>query len=204
MTKDTPLQSPTSHDPQAATSGQALDNIIRDNTPRLQSFVRSRVSNRDDADDIVQDTFYQLLRTISIMNNPVSHITSWLYTVAHNLVINHGKKHREDELPNLAHSSDADNDFMADLSDILIASDDDNPEMQMLRSMVWEELDKALNELPREQREAVEMTEIQGLSVKDAAAAMGVSVGTFLSRKHYAVTIIRRRLRALYEELTQS
>lgn len=179
-----------------------LDDIIRDNAPRLRSFVRSRVDNSDDADDIVQDTFYQLLRTISIMDNPIGHVTSWLYTVARNLVINHGKKQRE--VPIMKTKAADDDTFMTELSEIMIASDSDSPEVQMLRNMVWEELNKAMANLPKEQREAMEMTEIQGLSTKEAAMKMGVSLNTFLSRKHYAVVSIRKRLRILYEELVHS
>lgn len=177
-----------------------LDEIIRQNAPRLRSFVRARVSNRDDAEDIVQDTFLQFVRTISIMDNPVGQVTSWLFTVARNLVINHGKKRREEEFPYVRH--DDDEWFMADLSEVMIASDSDSPDMLMLRDMVWNELDNVLAELPLEQRRAVEMTEVEGLSVKEAAEKMGVSVGTFLSRKHYAVIHIRSRMRDLYEELT--
>lgn len=165
-----------------------LDDIIKDKTLLLQWFVKSKVSNRDDADDIVQDTLYQFLRTISIMENPIAHVTSWLYTVAHNLIVNHGKKHRE----------------VAELSEIMIASDNDNPEMLMLRNMVWEELEKAMADLPKEQREAIEMTEVEGLSTKDAAQKMGVSVNTFLSRKHYGMMSIRKRLNFLYEELVHN
>lgn len=178
-----------------------LDDIIKENTPRLRSYVSRRISNRDDADDIVQDTFYQLVRTISIMDNPMGKVTSWLYTVAHNLIVNHGKKHREEELPILPYSEQDDDGFMMDLSEIMIASDDENPDMLMLRSMVWEELEKALSELPKEQRDAVVMTEIKGMTVKESAELMGVTVNTFLSRKHYAVLHIRRRLRKLYAEL---
>lgn len=181
-------------------ANQELDDIIKDNTPRLSSFVRSRVRDADDADDIVQDTFYQLLRTLSIMDNPIGQVTSWLYTVAHNLLINHGKKKKTITMTDVRTDNDDDS-FMADLSDIMAAPDDDNPEILMLRNMVWKELDKALAELPTEQREAITMTEIQGLSVKDAAKAMGVPIGTFLSRKHYAVVHIRKRLKTLYEEL---
>lgn len=180
-------------------TGHDLDGIIRDNTPRLRSFVRARVGNRHDTDDIVQDTLYLFLRTVNIIDNPIGHVTSWLYTVAHNLVINHGKKHHEVEMPQERHGED--DAFMAELSEIMAAADDDNPEMLMLRSMVWQELDNAMAELPEEQRKAVEMTEIHGLSVKDAARQMGVPVGTFLSRKHYAVGHIRKRLRNLYNEL---
>lgn len=174
-----------------------IDSIVRDNTPRLRSFVRSMVANADDADDIVQDTLYQFLRTISIMDNPIGHVTSWLYTVAHNILVNHSKKHRE-----ILSSGDDDEDsFMRELSDIMVAPDDGNPETLMLRNMVWEELDNALADLPPEQREAITLTEIQGLSVKEAAEATHVPIGTFLSRKHYAVVHIRKRLKSLYEEL---
>lgn len=177
-----------------------LDDIIKENTPRLRSFVRSRVGNSDDADDIVQDTFYQFVRTISIVENPIGHVTSWLYTVARNLAINHGKKHREVEMTKGPYG-DGEDSFMDDLSEVMVASDDDSPEMLMLRSMVWDELEKAMDELPDVQREALEMTEIRGMSVKESAEAMGVSLGTFLSRKHYAVMHIRRRLKNLYEEI---
>lgn len=180
----------------------ALQDIIKENAPRLRSFVRSRVNNSDDAEDIVQDTFYQFLRTISIIDNPIGQVTSWLYTVARNLVINHGKKHREEEMPRVQYANDEDV-FMADLAEIMVAADDDAPDIRMLRSMVWEELDKAMAELPKEQREAIEMTDIQGLSTKEAAQKMGVSVNTFLSRKHYGVVSIRKRLKLLYEELTR-
>ncbi len=178
-----------------------LDDIVKDNVPRLHSFVRGRVSNRDDAEDIVQDTVYQFLRTISALENPISHVSSWLYTVAHNLIINHGKKHREESMPEI--HSDDDDTFMHDISEIMMADDGDNPDFRMLRSMVWDEFDKALAELPEEQRKAVVMTEIQGLSVKEAAQQMGVPQNTFLSRKHYAIKHIRKRLHSLYVELLQ-
>lgn len=179
-----------------------LEDIIKDNTPRLKSYVRSKVSNRDDADDIVQDTFYQFLRAFNIVDNPIGKISSWLYTAAHNLIVNHGKKKRESEMPQVGRQDSES--FMSDLSEIMIATDNDNPEMLMLRDMVWEELDKALAELPKEQREAIELTEIKGLSVKEAAKLTGVSQGTFLSRKHYAVLHIRKHLQGLYEELVQN
>lgn len=169
----------------------AIDTIVKDNVPRLQRYVRGRVPTNEDAEDIVQETLYQFLRTIQVLDNPISHVSSWLYTVAHNLIVNHGKKHHEE-------TADS---FLSDFSEILMTSGDDNPDIQVLRSMVWEELDKALQELPAEQREAVVMTEINGLSVKEASARMGVSQNTFLSRKHYAVKHIRFRLKNLYDEI---
>lgn len=174
-----------------------LDDLIKQHQSRLRSFVRGRVSNREDADDIVQDTFYQFVRSMRVLDNPIAQVTSWLYTVAHNLIVNHDKKHHEESLP--AVSDDAD--FMGDLSEIMVADDSDNPDIQLLRKMVWQELDKAMAELPDEQRQAIQLTELEGLSVRDAALQMGVPLNTFLSRKHYAVLHIRKRMHRLYQEL---
>lgn len=177
-----------------------IDDIVRDNVPKLHSYVRRHVSNRDDAEDIVQDTLYQFLRTIRVLENPISHVSSWLYTVAHNLIVNHGKKHSTIAEAELT-ATDSVETFMHDISEIMIADDGDCPEFSMLRAMVWDELDKALAELPQEQRDAVIMTEIEGMNVHDAALQMGVPQNTFLSRKHYAILHIRKRLHNLYQEL---
>lgn len=175
-----------------------LDKIIHDHEPRLRSFVRSKVDNCDDADDIVQDTFYQLVRTIRVLNNPVGHVASWLYTVAHNLIINHGRKHRPTLPQSIATNED---DVIINELTELMASDDDTPDIVMLRSMVWQQLDKALSELPEEQRKAWVLTEQEGLSAQEAALQTGVTRATLLSRKHYAVLHIRKKMRRLYEEL---
>lgn len=181
--------------------GKELDDLIKLHTRKLQAFVNRRVSNREDAEDIVQDTLLQLLRSLRILENPIGQVTSWLYTVAHNLIINHDLKMRESEMPPLSTNTD-DESFMGDLSEIL-ASEQDDPEMQLLRKMVWQELEKALSELPPEQRQAIELTEVQGLSSAEAADKMQVPLGTFLSRKRYATLHIRKRLHTLYQELVK-
>lgn len=175
-----------------------IDDIIRENSSWLRAFVRRKVRNRDDADDIVQDTLYQLIRTIKVLEDPIGHVSSWLYTVAHNLIINHSKRNREEAIGQTDENSE---NFMAEISEIFIADDNESPDFKILRSMVWKEFDKALSELPQEQREAIEMTEIQGLSVKESAEKLGISQNTFLSRKHYAVVHIRKRLYSIYQEL---
>lgn len=179
--------------------GKELDDLIRQHTRLLRAFVGRRVSNREDAEDIVQDTLLQLTRSLRILENPIGQVTSWLYTVAHNLIVNHDKKKHEAELP-LRQQGWDDEHYMSDLSEIMVA-ETDSPDMLMLRQMVWQELEKVLAELPVEQREAIELTEVEGLSCAEAAARMQVSMGTFLSRKHYAVLHVRKRLHALYLEL---
>lgn len=187
---------------QIAMGDSTFEDVIKENAPRLRKFVRSKVRNWDDADDIVQDTFYQFLRAVTIMENPIGQVSSWLYRVAHNLIVNHGKKHREAEMPHKLFFDD--DNYMLELSEIMASSITETPEMLMLRNMVWEEFNKAMAELPQEQRSAVEMTEVQGLSTREAASKMGVSVNTFLSRKHYAVLHIRKRLRSLYDEIRET
>lgn len=178
--------------------GKELDDLIRWHTRRLQTFVERRVSNREDAQDIVQDTLLQLTRSLRILENPIGQVTSWLYTVAHNLIVNHDRRQHEVELPTAADDEGA---FMAQLSEVMAADDDEGPEMQLLRKMVWQELDRAMAELPAEQRQALVLTEVEGLTTAQAASRMQVSVGTFLSRKHYAVLYIRKRLAALYYDI---
>lgn len=180
--------------------GKELDDLIKQQTPKLRAFVRDRVRNREDAEDIVQDTFYQFVRTIRMIENPVVQVTSWLYTVAHNLIVNHDKKHREESLPTYQSDPDDDN-YLGDLSEIMMADDRDSPDIKLLRTMVWQELNRVMDELPDVQRQALQLTEVDGLSVREAAERMGVSVNTFLSRKHYAVVHVRKRMRTLYQEL---
>lgn len=177
---------------------QELDKLIRLHSSKLRAYVNHRVRGREDAEDIIQDTWLQFIQSLRILENPIGHVTSWLYTVAHNLIINQSKKKREVELP--TYSDGDDEYFMVDLTEIMVENAD-SPDMQMLRAMIWKELDKALEELPKEQRQAIHLTEVEGLSTVEAAERMHVSQATFLSRKHYAVMHIRKRLRTLYNEL---
>lgn len=176
-----------------------LDDLIRQHSHWLRAFVGGRVRNREDAEDIVQDTLLQLVRSLRILENPIGQVTSWLYTVAHNLIVNHDRKMREASLPTFS-PDDEDEDYMHALSEVM-ADESDGPEMRLLRQMVWQELDKVMADLPAEQRLALVLTEVEGLSSAEAARRMDVSIGTFLSRKHYAVLQVRKRLASLYEEL---
>ncbi len=178
-----------------------IDKVIKEFQPRLKSFIRKRVSSEEDAEDIVQDVFYQLINTIEGATNPIQHVSGWLYRVAKNIIINKGKKKKEVELP-VSRDEDSDEFVLNEFSDILFSdSSDSSPEMEYLRSLVWTELESALSSLPDEQREIFELTEMQGVPVKEIAEAKGVSVNTILSRKHYAIKHLRKRLEDLYEDI---
>jgi len=161
---------------------------------RLLKFIRSRVRALEDAEDIVQDVFYQYMR-VNELANPIEQTAAWLYRVARNKIIDSYKK--KEAIPFSALAK-ADND--EDMSDIIdmLSCDEATPETAALSAMVWEEIEAALDELPQPQRDIFIQTEMEGLSVKEIAEKTGVAVNTLLSRKHYAVIFLRKRLREVY------
>lgn len=167
----------------------------------LHAFIRKQVGNEEDARDILQDVMLQLVNTVEIAQTPIEHVSGWLYRTARNFIINHGKKKHEYAMPSRTNEQ---GDLLKDFTEILFGGDKQNPEMNYLRKLVWEELDRALSELPAEQREAFSLTELDGLPVKEVAATLGVSVNTLLSRKHYAVLHLRKRLSSLYREILEA
>lgn len=183
---------------------QPLQDLITKYEPQLLSFIRRKVKRREDAEDILQDVFYQLVKTANTAMNPIENVSAWLYKVARNTMINAGIKKKEEELPYYV-DDESDELVLKDLSEILFNQGEGvaTPEMEYLRSLVWDELEKALAELPSEQREVFELTELDGIPVKDISETTGVAVSTILSRKHYAVVFLRKRLAGLYEELIE-
>jgi RNA polymerase sigma factor (sigma-70 family) len=184
----------------AAANRENLEQLIAKYQPQLKSFIRKRVNNREDAEDILQDVFYQFVRTVNTAMNPIEQVSAWLYRVTRNTIINKAKKKHENKLP--TNQYDNDGFIIEESSDILLHSDNPTtPETEYLRSLVWQELESALSELPSEQREAFELMEIDGLSAKDISNSTGIPVNTLLSRKHYAVIHFRKRLKELYNEI---
>lgn len=176
-----------------------VEELIKTHQPRLKSFIRKRVSGREDAEDILQDVFYQLLKTVDNTANPIEQVTAWLYRVARNTIINKQKKKQEDELPSYPY--DEDEGLLTEFSEVLFNENHSTPETEYLRSLVWQELETALSELPSEQREIFELTELDGLPVKEIAQSLNIPVNTLLSRKHYAVKHLRKRLSSLYVDI---
>lgn len=176
-----------------------VDQLVREQQPRLRSFIQKRVSNTEDAEDILQDVFYQLVRTIDANLTPIEQVSAWLYRVARNVIINKGKKKREVAMPLLSH--DDEGEILEEFSDILFGERSPTPELVYLRSLVWKELESGLSELPIEQREAFELTEIERMPVKEVAMSLDIPLNTLLSRKHYAVKHLRKRLYTLYKDI---
>ena len=178
------------------------EDIIAEHQSRLRKYIYDRIDNRDDTDDLLQDVFYQLLKNMEESVSPIRDFSSWLYRVAHNLLINKGKKKKEEEIPMLLKDSDEE-DMVLDLSEIFYENLEkpETPEIEYLKSLVWSELDLALSQLPPEQREVFELTELEGIPIKEISSISGISVNTLLSRKHYAILFLRKRFVSLYHDL---
>lgn len=155
----------------------------------LKAFLRQRLGNDEDAEDALQEILYNLLRTAGDDLDSIVNLPAWLYKSARNLLSNLSRRATSDSLD--------DYDFILGM----LADKEYEQESQLLRQIFWDELDNALRELPDEQRLVWELSELEGLSTKEIAAIAGSSQATILSRKHYAVKHLRKKLRHLYNDI---
>lgn len=172
-----------------------LGDIVSEYSPRLMGYIRSMVKTREDAEDILQDVFYQLARTSADDETEIGHISAWLYRVARNSVLNFWRKKREVSI-------ETEDTVCEEIAQTLFCSPQDAPDTIYLRQLVWQELDMALVELPPEQSEVFCLTVFDGMPVKEISAATGIPAATLISRKHYAVKYLRKRFHELYDALT--
>jgi len=182
---------------QTADQNRQIDAVVQRERARLGNFVRKRVPDAADAEDILQDVLYELVETYRLMH-PVEHAGAWLYRVARNRIVDFFRKKRlvaiEDAL-----AQKADEEGALTLADLL-PSPDAGPEAAYARTVLLQELNAALDELPDEQRAVFIAQAIEGRSFRELADETGVGLNTLLSRKRYAVVHLRRRLQAIYDE----
>lgn len=172
-----------------------ITNTIKSIRKQLLGFIKKRVNSSEDAEDILQDVFYQLAGN----TEPIEQVTGWLYTVARNKITD---SYRKQKLP-LADDIFGGNQTEEGLFEWkeFLLTDDSNPETEYLRNLFWEALQSALDELPVEQRDAFIQNELEGIPFKEIELQTGVSVATLISRKRYAVLHLRERLSVLKNEL---
>jgi RNA polymerase sigma factor (sigma-70 family) len=173
---------------------------IEHEQPRLRNFIRKQVADEGDAEDILQDVFYEFVQAYRLMK-PIEQAGAWLFRVARNRIIDVFRKQRPTPASQHAIRGQEGEEELS-LEDLL-PSPDAGPEAAFARSVLIEELDAALDDLPEEQRQVFVAHELEGQSFKDMAEATGLSINTLLSRKHYAVLSLRQRLRAIYDEFAK-
>ena len=168
---------------------------------RLRAFIRRRVPDQGDAEDILQEVFYELVEAYRRMK-PIEQVGAWLFRVARNRITDLFRKKKPEISTNDPVAAGEEDGGVIMLQDLL-PSPEAGPEAAYARTLLLDELDEALEELPEEQREVFVAHELEGLSFKQLAAETGLSVNT-LSRKHYAVLHLRQRLREVYDEFTKA
>ncbi|HMD98241.1 MAG TPA: sigma-70 family RNA polymerase sigma factor [Terriglobia bacterium] len=177
-----------------------ISEIIAEERSRLRNFIRRRVFDPSDVEDIVQEVFYELVEANRLLM-PIEHVTGWLFRVARNRITDLLRKKKPETFSDRAEEDEAGE--VLQIEDLL-PSPDAGPEALYVRSLLHEELELALDELPEEQRDVFIAHELEGRSFKKMAAETGVSVNTLLSRKHYAVLHLRERLQSIYDEFTKA
>jgi RNA polymerase sigma factor (sigma-70 family) len=181
-----------------SSTGKNITSVIGRFGKRLLGFIRQRVGNEADAEDILQDVWYQLTTTVD--TEPIEQVSGWLFAVARNKITDRYRKKRPESLDSLLQPGDETGG--PDLAGILL-DNSNNPETANLRALFWKTLQEALDELPEEQRAVFVWNELDDLSFKEIADMTGENVNTLLSRKRYAVLYLRERLLALYQEIIE-
>ena len=179
---------------------QRISEVVNREQSRLRNFIRRRVPDPRDAEDILQDVFYRLVEANRLLM-PIEHVTGWLFRVARNRITDLFRKKRPERFSDTAVANE--DDELLRLEDLL-PSPDAGPEVLYARNVLLDELELAVEELPKEQRDVFVAHELEGQSFKEMAARTGVSVNTLLSRKRYAVHHLRERLQSIYDEFTKA
>ena len=177
-----------------------ISEIVTKERSRLRDFIRRRVPDPSDAEDIVQEVFYELVEANRLLM-PIEHVTGWLFRVARNRITDLFRKKKPESFGD--RTVEGEEGELLQLEDLL-PSRDAGPEALYVRNVLLDELELAIDELPAKQREVFIAHELEGRSFKEMATETGVSVNTLLSRKRYAVLHLRERLQDIYDELTKS
>jgi RNA polymerase sigma factor (sigma-70 family) len=179
---------------------QRISEVVKREQSRLRNFIRRRVPDPRDAEDIVQDVFYELVEANRLLM-PIEHVTGWLFRVARNRITDLFRKKKPEPFSEAAVENE--DGELLQIEDLL-PSPEAGPEALYFRNLLLDELELAVDELPDEQREIFVAHELEGRSFKELAAESGMSLNTLLSRKRYAVLHLRKRLQSIYDEFTKS
>jgi len=180
---------------------ELISETVRKESPRLLRFIKSRVPDTEDPEDILQDVFTELVEVYRLMK-PVEKMSAWLFTTTRNKITDLFRKKKAVPFSGLTSAKAEDDEEETDYLYSLLPDSSDGPEMLLFREVMRDEMNKALNEIPEKNRSVFIQTEIEGKSFKEIAEATGLPVNTLLSRKRYAVLFLRERLKEMYDEFT--
>jgi RNA polymerase sigma factor (sigma-70 family) len=178
---------------------QRISEVIAQERPRLRNFIRRRVPDEADVEDLLQEVFFELVEAYRLLK-PIDYVTGWLFRVARNRITDLFRKKKPETFADLA--VEGEDGELLRIDDLLI-SGDDGPEALYMRTLLFDEMQAALSELPAEQRAVFIAHELEGRSFKEMAAETGVNVNTLLARKRYAVRHLRERLQKIYDEISR-
>lgn len=177
-------------------NAKTFSEVVKEYGGQLLRFVKARVKKTADAEDILQEVWYQFSRVTNIED--LGNAGAWLYSVTRNKITDSYRKKKDESLDELTETADEDSFPIAHL---LVADETDNPELKMFKDIFWDELMKALEELPEKQRKVYILNEIEEMTLQEIANLENENLKTIISRKSYAVKHLRLRLRGLYNEL---
>ncbi|MGC1460894.1 MAG: sigma-70 family RNA polymerase sigma factor [Terracidiphilus sp.] len=178
---------------------QRISEVMAQERPRLRNFIRRRVPDEADVEDLLQEVFFELVEAYRLLK-PIDYVTGWLFRVARNRITDLFRKKKPETFADLA--VEGEDGELLRIDDLLV-SGDDGPEALYMRTLLFDEMQAALSELPAEQRAVFIAHELEGRSFKEMAAETGVNVNTLLARKRYAVRHLRERLQKIYDEISR-
>lgn len=193
------MQSISNHQAMNDKDSEITATVLRERT-RLGGFIRRRVADAGEAEDILQDVFHEFVQAYRLPE-PIEQVSAWLFRVARNRIIDRFRKKKEEPLADPGDAEDFDAAESVWRLDLALPATSDGPEAAYARSVLLDTLQQALDELPEKQREVFVAHELDGISFKEMAAESGASLNTLLARKRYAVLHLRKRLQAVYDEL---
>ncbi len=177
---------------------QVVENTVANESNRLLNFIKSRVSDKNDAEDILQDVFIQLWQGYQTIES-IEKVTAWMFRVARNKIVDLYRKKKPESFSKIENARNGEESPML-LSELLVDSNG-TPDDIYTRELIWESIEEVLAEMPKPQRDVFVWHELEGLSFKDMERETGDSLNTLLSRKRYAVQYLRKRLANLYKEI---
>jgi RNA polymerase sigma factor (sigma-70 family) len=179
-----------------------IENLFKTDRKKFLGFIRQRVRSQEEAEDILQDVFTNVLAASANVQKPIENIASWVFTAVRNRIIDSYRKKRAETFSDMQTPSQAEDGV--DTFESFLGDPTASPESDLIRKTIWESVQEGLSELPLEQREVFVKNEFEGVSFREMSEETGVNINTLLARKRYAVLHLRKKLKDLYASISEN